>query len=113
MANLPEEIITIAFRLQRQLWELINEVTNTNWTILEKYGENETTIIALEELDNSKERLTVSYSRLYNLMLRIAESQPLANSATLNLLNVTIEQTTAIIASVSASIQEAKRDFDL
>jgi hypothetical protein len=94
-------------------WELINEVTNTNWTILEKYGENEITIIALEELENSKERLTVSYSRLYNLMLRIAESQPLANSATLNLLNVTIEQTTAIIASVSASIQEAKKDFDL
>jgi hypothetical protein len=46
-------------------------------------------------------------------MLRIAESQLLANSATLNLLNVTIEQTTAIIASVSASIQEAKKDFDL
>jgi hypothetical protein len=49
MANLPEEIITIAFRLQRKLWELINKVTNTNWTILEKYGENEITIIALEE----------------------------------------------------------------
>ena len=97
MANLPEELIIIAFSLQRKLWELINEVTNANWTILEKYGENETTLIALQQLDNSKERLTVSYSRLYNLMLRIAESQPFANSATLNLLNVTIEQTEAII----------------
>jgi hypothetical protein len=88
-------------------------VTNSNWTILEQYGENETTLIALEQLDNSKERLTVSHSRLYNLMLRVAESQPVANSATLNLLNVTIEQTEAIIASVEASIQEAKRDFNL
>lgn len=46
-------------------------------------------------------------------MLRIAKSQPAADSATLNLLAVTVEQSKPIIASVEISVQEAKRDFNL
>ncbi|MBW4618137.1 MAG: hypothetical protein KME17_01970 [Cyanosarcina radialis HA8281-LM2] len=113
MANLPNETVTIVFNLQRQLWELIDRTTGTTWAILEQYGETDTTVIALEQLENSTERLTSSYSRLYNLMLRIGEAQPMADSATLNLLLATIAQSQAIVAAVEASVREARRDFDL
>jgi hypothetical protein len=113
VANLPNETVTTVFDLQRQLWELINRATGASWTILEQYGERDTTLMALEQLDNSRERLTSSYSRLFNLMLRIGEAQPTANSATVNLLVATIAQSQAIVVAVEASVREAKRDFDL
>ncbi len=46
-------------------------------------------------------------------MLRVAESQPITDSATLNLLLETIERSQATIPAVEASVQEAKRDLNL
>lgn len=113
MANLPDETVTIVFNLQRRLWELINEATAADWTILEQYGETERTMPALDHLENARERLKSSYSRLHNLMLLVGEAQPVANSATLNLLRETIERSQATIPAIEATIQEVKRDLDL
>ncbi|NER32714.1 MAG: hypothetical protein F6J93_01315 [Oscillatoria sp. SIO1A7] len=113
MAKLPEETVNKAFSLQRRLWETIDEVTAVAWVILEEYGETEISLSALGEVDNSRERLNSSLSRLYTLMLRVAESQPMADSATLNLLAATIESSEGTIAAVEASLQEAKRNLNL
>lgn len=113
MANLSDETVTIVFNLQRRLWELINEVTAAEWMILEQYGETQATIPPLDQLQNGRERLRSSYSRLYTIMLRVAESQPITDSATLNLLFETIERSQATIPAVKASVQEAKRDLNL
>lgn len=85
MAKLPDETANKAFSLQRRLWEMLDEVTAAAWLILEEYGETEISLSALDEVDNSRERLNSSLSRLYALMLRVAEAQPMADSATLEL----------------------------
>lgn len=113
MANLPEETVTIVFNLQRQLWKLINQATTVAWLIFEQFGETEETSPELEELSNAAGRLTDSYSRLYTLMLQVAESQPSATSATLNLLAQSIERSQATVDASQASVQEIKRNWNL
>ena len=113
MANLSDEIVTTVFNLQRQLWKLINEVASAEWMILEQYGETQTTIPPLDQLQSGRERLRASYSRLYTIMLRVGESQPITDSATLNSLLETIERSQATIPAIEASVQEAKRDLNL
>lgn len=56
---------------------------------------------------------TSSYSRLYTLLLRVAEYQPVATSATLNLLGQSIEQAQATADATEAPIQEIKGDLNL
>lgn len=99
MAKLPNETLTIVFKLQRRLLERIDEATATEVAIFEQFGETEETIPELEQLQNVRERATSSYSRLYTLVLRIAEAQPRATSATLNLLEQSIEQAQATDAA--------------
>ena len=113
MANLPEETITIVLNLQRRLLQLINEATAAGFIILEQYGETKATILDLELLQNARERTTSYYVRLYRLLLQIAESQPAATSATLNLLDQSIAQTQAIADASQATVQEAKRDWNI
>lgn len=110
MARLSDEILTIIFNLQRQLVEGINEAAATELAIFEQFGEIEITIPPLEQLQNARQRLTESYSRLGMLLLRIAESQP--TDLTI-LLDQTVEQAQAAVDASQASIREAKEDFDL
>lgn len=65
------------------------------------------------ELKNAAERARVFYNRLYGLVLQVAESQPVANSATLNLLYQSIEQANRIADAVEASVQEIRRSWNL
>ncbi len=67
----------------------------------------------LEQLTNIKERATSSYSRLSNLLLRISEMQPIASTATLELLSKTIEQAQATVDAGDATVREAKNDWNI
>lgn len=67
----------------------------------------------LEQLDNVREQLIAPYSRLHTIMLRVGESQPIATTAILYILALTIEQAQATVAAANASIQETKRDLNL
>jgi hypothetical protein len=113
MAKLPDETLTVIFNLLRQLAEGIEEASATEWMLFEQYGETEATIPELEELQNSRERLTEPYSRLHTLLLRILESQPTATAAMLNLLIQTIEQAQAAADAAQASVREVKRNWNL
>jgi hypothetical protein len=42
--------------LQRRLLVIIHQATATGFTIFQNYGETETTVIALEDLDNIREK---------------------------------------------------------
>lgn len=112
MAKLPSETFTTIFNLQLQLLERIDEATATEAMIFEQFGEVEETIPELEELQNVRERATSSYSRLYTLLLRVAEAQPAATSATLDLLTQSIEQAQANNAAIAASVQDVKRNWN-
>lgn len=113
MAKLPETTIKIIFDLQRHLLERIDEATATEVVIFERFGENEATIPELEQLQQVRERATSSYTRLYTLLLRVYESQPLATSAILKLLETTIEQAEATNAAAQSSVQDTKRNWSL
>ena len=102
MAKLPDQTLTLVFNLQRRLLQRINEATATEAIIFEQFGEEET-FLALQQLQNVRERATSSYSRLYTVLLRIAEFQPRATSAMLNLLTQLIEQTQATDAAQRVS----------
>ncbi|WP_227875706.1 hypothetical protein [Aphanothece sacrum] len=113
MAQISNEILITILTIYRQLLELINEAKATESQILEQFGETEITLIVLEELQNIVERMRNSYSRLNTLLLRIAEAQPIADAATLELLIKSIEQAQGNLASSLATIQESKRDTGL
>lgn len=127
MAKLPDETTTTIFNLQRQLLEridmaagsevssptLADEATATEALLFEEFGETEETIPELQELQSVRERATSSYSRLYTLLLRVAEAQPVASSATLNLLVQAIEQAQANNAAADASVKDVKRNWNL
>ena len=109
--KLSDETLTLVFNLQRRLLQRINEATETE-AIMFEFGEEET-FLELQQLQNVRERATSSYSRLYTLLLRVAESQPTATSATLDLLALSIEQAEATDAASEASVQDIKRNWML
>jgi hypothetical protein len=113
MAKLTDEIVTTIFALERQLFERIDQATATEFEIFERFGETEETLNELEELTNIKERLREPYSRLTALLLIVAEYQPTAPSATLDLLSQTIYRGQAISDAARASIEEIKRSWNL
>jgi uncharacterized protein (DUF927 family) len=113
VAKLPDEVLRIICSLQRQLEESIDETSETEWMLFERYGETESTIAELEELQNAKERLMGSYSRLHNLLLRILEAQPSASTAMLKMLSQAIEYGQATVSAVQANTQEIKRNWNL
>ena len=65
------------------------------------------------DLDNIRERANTYYSRFYTLLLRIADSQPIASNAMLELLDRSIEEGQANIAASEATIREEKRNWNL
>lgn len=113
MANLPDSTTTTVLDLQRRLLKIINEATALGFTIFDRYGETETTLIALDDLQNVSERANTYYTRFYTLLLRIAESQPFATNAMLDLLARSIEDAQATADGSEATIREEKRNFNL
>ena len=113
MANLPNETLTTILYLQRRLFQIINQASAAEFNLAEEYGETETTLGELEELKNVIERARTSYTRLYRLLLLVGESQPIADSATINLLEQSIAQAEATADASEASTQEIKRNWNL
>jgi hypothetical protein len=86
MAKLPDPVVSNIFIIQRRIIECLDSTTATEFRLFERMGETAETLLELEELQNIKEKLRSKYSRLYNLLLRIAESQPIASEDMLVLL---------------------------
>ena len=113
MVKLPPDTLTTIFNLQRRLVELIDKAKAAEYNLFEEYGETEETLPELEQLQNGAERLRNPYSRLSTLALAIAEAQPVAPNAMLNLLAQTLEGASATADAVEASTNESKRIWNL
>ena len=113
MANLPEETLNTIFELQKQLFYVINEATATEYYLLEQYGETSETLSELEELSNINERARDAYTRLFRLLLNIAQTQPIANQDTLELQYQAIEQADLTVDALKISILEIKNNWNL
>ncbi len=113
MANLSEETLNKIFKLQKQLFHIINEATATEYGLLEQYGETSASLPELEELSNIRERARDAYTRLFRLSLNVAETQPIINSSKLELLYRAIEQADLTVDALAISIKEIKNNWDL
>lgn len=113
MAELPIEVTIVVLELQRQLLAVIHKTTATTFLLLERHGETEQTIVSLNDLDNIRERANTYYSRFYTLLLRIADAQPVASNAMLDLLARSIDEARASIAASEATIREEIRNWNL
>lgn len=113
MANLPAETLTTIGNLLPRLFNVINLATATEYNLFAQYGETEETLLELDELRNAAERARLFYNRLYGLALQVAESQPVASSTILNLLEQSIEQAEATTYASEATVQEIKRNWNL
>ena len=112
MAKLPDSVLTNIFTLQRQIIEYIDATTAIEFKLLEQEGETAETLPELKELQSIRERLSLPYSRLYILLLKAAESQPVAANDVLNLLYRSIETGEATLDASIASLQEIKRNWN-
>ncbi len=70
MANLSEETLNTIFKLQKQLFHIINEATATKYGLLEQYGETSATLPELEELSNIRERGRDAYTSFVSLIIK-------------------------------------------
>jgi hypothetical protein len=112
VAKLPDSVLTNIFTLQRRIIESIDLSTTMEFRLFTQVGETAETSSELEDLQNIKERLRTQYSRLNTLLLKAAESQPIAPNDMLNLLYRTIEVTEASLDASAASLQEIQRNWN-
>ena len=113
MANLSDETLLVALFRQGRLLKLLDEVTKADMTIYERFGETESTITALIQLQNSRERLTNSYTRVTTLLQRVHESQPQADASLLELFYRSVAEALATADAIEATVKETKKDWDL
>ena len=111
MAKIPDSVLTNIFTLQRQIIECIDSTTAIEFKLLEEWGETAATLPELDELQSIRERLLSPYSRFHTLVLKAAESQPIAPNDVLNLLYRLIESAEATINASIASLQEIQRNW--
>jgi hypothetical protein len=113
MAKLSIEESETIWTLKRQLLEIVNTTTAAEEALFRNHGETELTIVVLDELKRVSERATPWFSRLSNLQIRIAESQPDIAFDMLDLLNRSITQIQIEVPALERSIQEVKEDWNL
>ena len=112
MAKLPDNIITNILSIQRRIIECIDSTTATEFWLFNSIGETAETLPELEELQNIKERLLSSYSRLHTLLLKVAQSQPAAAEDMLNLLYKASENGQATLDASFASLQDIQHNWN-
>ncbi len=112
MAKLPDPVINNLFNIQRSLIECLDATTAMEFRLFQEIGETAETRPELDELQNIKERLLSSHSRLYNLLLRVAQSQPIASKGVLDLLYESIELAQACLDTSIASIQDIQCNWN-
>jgi hypothetical protein len=111
VAKLPDSVITDILTIQRRIIECIDSTTATEFWLFNGRGETAETLPELEELQNIKERLLSSYSRLHTLLLKVAQSQPAAEDM-LNLLYRASENGQATLDASFASLQDIQRNWN-
>ncbi len=108
MAKLPVVILQSIFDLLQDLSELVDDATNAEYLLFERFGETEETINSLDELKSVALESASRYSQLANLRLRLAENQPKLSKEMLALLEKTINQNQQRIPAMKRSIEEIK-----
>lgn len=113
MSEISPETIAKILELLGRLSILIDRASFAELSIFNRYGEAEEVTYVLEQLDNTKERGTVAYSRLSALLLKISRFQPSAPTAMVEMLTQSIETAEAIVDAGEATVKESKSDWNI
>ncbi|AFZ36281.1 hypothetical protein Sta7437_2756 [Stanieria cyanosphaera PCC 7437] len=113
MARLSPEIQLKITNLTEQILDVIDEARKAEFLLIERFGENETTIIALDELAEIAQQAADLYSQLSTLRIRIAEAQPSISSDMLKLLKDRIAIIQNRIPALQRSTQEINLDWGI
>ena len=89
---------------------LIDRASAAELAIFNTYGETDEIAYVLEQLDNTKERGEVAYTRLTGLLLKVSRFQPSAPIAMVEMLAQSIEIAEAIVDAGEATVKEATID---
>jgi hypothetical protein len=113
MARLPSNISETIWRLKQQLADIIEDARATEFALFNKFGENERTIIYLDELQSVAEQATERFSQFSSLQIRIFNIQPHVPEDMLELMIQVIENTEARLPALEQSIQEIRSEWKL
>ncbi|NJO93744.1 MAG: hypothetical protein HC820_04180 [Hydrococcus sp. RM1_1_31] len=92
---------------------IVDSAKSTEYRLLTRYGETEDTISDLDSLQNIAENALNNYQRLTTVAIRIATIQPLADKATLTLLEETVNSVETRMAAWLRSIDEIAIEWRL
>ena len=110
VAEIPPETIAKILELIGRLSTLIDRASAAELAIFNSYGETEEVADVLEQLDNTKERGEIAYTRLTGLLLKVSRFQPSAPIAMVEMLAQSIETAEAIVDAGEATVKEATID---
>ena len=110
MAEITPETIAKILELIGRLSILIDRSSAAELAIFNTYGETEEVAYVLEQLDNTKEKGVVAYTRLTSLLLKVSGFQPLAPRVMVEMLAQSIETAEAIVDAGEATVKEATID---
>ena len=113
MAKLPNETLETIWSLLKQLSQVVEDASEAEFALFERFGETDSTIASLDEFKGVAIDAASRYSQLSNIRLRIAEVQPTAPDDMLRLLEQAISQNQLRIPAMERSIQEIKIEWNL
>lgn len=104
MAKLSREINKTLSSIKQTLLEIIDEAMAVEFILFEIRGETDETISFLDEMKNVSIQAEDRYFQLSKLEVSIAQAQPTASNAMINLLTQMIEQNPMRIPAWQCSI---------
>jgi hypothetical protein len=113
MAKLPNNISETIWRLKRKLADVIDSARSAEFSLFDKFGETERTIVYLDDLQSVAEQATERFSQLSSLQIRILNVQPHVPEDMLGLVVQVIENTEARLPALEQSIQEIRTEWEL
>jgi hypothetical protein len=113
MAKLPEDNLEVIWTLLKHLSQLVEDASEAEYLLFERFGETDDTLACLEELKAVALEAASRYSQLANLRLRLAEIQPSITNDRLISLEQVIQQNQLRIPAMERSIQEIKIEWQL
>ncbi|MCL1469871.1 hypothetical protein [Argonema antarcticum] len=113
MARLPSETRETIRNQLEQLMEIVEDASEAEFILFERFGEIDSTIENLTDLKTVGEEAAARYFRLSNIRLRIGQAQPAASADMLRLLERAITETELRIPAWKRSIQEIKMEWNL
>ncbi len=113
MAKISPELKLTLGNLQQLLLGIVDEAKAAEFLLLERFGETNETIIALDELTAISQQAADLYIQISRLLLRTAEIQPIITPDMLRLLTDRIATIENRVPALERSTQEIKTDWGL